>query len=78
VIAAISRGCRCGFSWTTDIEQADWFAKRTEYFGFPAEVYEVTVTTDRILGVINGGRSEREIILNPRRLRGRWTPRLVA
>jgi hypothetical protein len=66
-----------GFSWTTDIEPADWFARRTALLGFPAEVYEATVTTDRILGVINGGRGESEIILNPRRLRGRWTPRLM-
>ena len=46
-------------------------------FGFPAAVYGLTLPHEMLLGVIGGveGRGEREVIVNPRRLRGRWTPR---
>jgi hypothetical protein len=39
-------------------------------------VFEVTLTHDRLLATLGGvdGRSEAEVIVNPRRLRGRWSP----
>lgn len=66
-----------GFSWTWDPYRAAWFAERTALFGFPAAIWEVTLPRDRLLATIGGveGRNEREVIVNPRRLRGRWSPR---
>lgn len=69
-----------GFSWTWDLERAKWFASRlSNYFGDAGTVYRVTLPEDRLLAVIGGteGRSEHEVIVNPRRLTGRWTPEQV-
>jgi len=69
-----------GFSWTLDFDRAQWFAARTRLFGMPAAVYRLACPPTLVLGVIFGepsGRGEREIIVNPRRLRGRWTPHEV-
>jgi hypothetical protein len=73
--AAVSRAC--GFSWTWERERADWFAQRIALARIPAAVYEITLPREMLLAVIGGveGRGEREVIVNPRRLRGRWTPR---
>jgi hypothetical protein len=62
-----------GFSWAWERERAEWFAARTAWLGFPAAVYEVTLPREMLLAVIGGveGRGEREVIVNPRRLRGR-------
>jgi hypothetical protein len=75
------RGAACsharGFSWTWNPERAAWFARRTALAGIPAAVYEVTLPRDKLLATLGGveGRSEAEVIVNPRRLRGRWSPR---
>jgi len=68
-----------GFSWTWEQERAEWFAQRTALFGIPAAVYEVTLPRELLLGVIGGveSRGEHEVLVNPRRLRGRWTPREI-
>lgn len=77
----VYRGCarsrQRGFSWTLNRKQAQWFAQRSELFGFPSAVFEITLPHDRILGLNVGveGRGEAEVIVNPRRLRGRWSPR---
>lgn len=70
-----------GFSWTWQLEQAEWFAGRLfNYSGKPVAVYQVTLPEDLLLAVLGGveGRGEREVIVNPRRLPGRWTPKAVA
>jgi hypothetical protein len=66
-----------GFWWTWQRERAEWFAQRTASFGLPAAVYEVTLRREMLLASIGGveGRDEREVLVNPRRLRGRYTPR---
>jgi hypothetical protein len=66
-----------GFSWSWEPQRAEWFACRLALAGRPASVYEVTLRRDLLLAVIGGveGRGEREVLVNPRRLRGRYTPR---
>ncbi|MFO0684924.1 MAG: hypothetical protein U0234_22895 [Sandaracinus sp.] len=70
---AISKHAR-GMSWTTDLERANWFANRfRDRFECPSNVYEVTAPLDALLVDVDavesrGGRQEREIIVDPRRL----------
>ncbi|MDQ2910192.1 MAG: hypothetical protein M3R39_04140, partial [Actinomycetota bacterium] len=75
--AALSR--MRGFSWTWEIERARWFAHRTACFGFAAGVFTVTLEPEMLLAVASGveGRGEREVLVNPNRLRGRFTPQLI-
>lgn len=70
-----------GFSWTWNRSLADWFAQRgLAMFGYPTAVYTLTLPKEMLLALIGGteGRGEREVVVNPRRLRGRWTPREIA
>jgi len=46
-------------------------------FGMPASVFEVTVRPVAVLARIDEGRQEAEVVVNPNRLRGFQTPRLV-
>lgn len=50
-----------GISWTTDREQAEWFANR---FGRDYPVWEVTIDKEQALGYLTG-RGESEVILPP-------------
>lgn len=76
----IFRGCsyerRRGMSWTTDLEQAEWFAARLVWVA-AGNVYEATVPPVAVLALV-GGRSEAEVVVNPNRLRGRAAPKLGA
>ena len=67
-----------GFSWTVDPDRARWFADRSAGAGFPALVFAVTVPVSHVLAALGvEGRSEGEIILNPNRLHGRFTPHVI-
>jgi hypothetical protein len=66
-----------GFSWTTDFGSAAWFARRIRLLKpDDAHMFEVTVPPDFVLADI-AGRNEDEIVVNPNRLRGRFTPRAL-
>lgn len=54
-------GTKEGFSWTTDLEQAKWFANR---WRDNHPVWKATVTKRDIIGYCDG-RGEKEIIVNP-------------
>ncbi|MGI8861627.1 MAG: hypothetical protein ACR2GV_02730 [Gaiellaceae bacterium] len=55
-----------GFSWTVDIDKARWFAQREIGFGRgPAGVYEAVVPPSWVLGKIEAGRGEAEVIVDP-------------
>jgi len=65
-----------GFSWTTRIEQAQWFAERFQAIRPPTFVFEVTVPPHAVLADILG-RNEFEIVVNPNCLRGVATPKIA-
>jgi hypothetical protein len=54
-------------SWTSDIEKARWFASRTSlFFGEPTGmVFTATVDPMWVLAVLNRGRGEAEIVVDP-------------
>jgi hypothetical protein len=54
-------------SWTQDVEKAQWFAARTSlFYGEPTGmVFTATVDPTWVLGAINGGRGEAEIVVDP-------------
>jgi len=64
-IVTVYRGTRCtnwqGFSWTTDIEKAKWFAKRYKDAG---HVTEGRVLKENVLGYF-AGRGESEVVCHP-------------
>lgn len=75
-----------GMSWTRNIEKARWFASRNALFShvfydvkLPGAIFEATVPPAAVLACLDGdgSRDESEVVVNPRRLRGRWTPRLI-
>jgi hypothetical protein len=49
-------------SWTDDIEQAKWFAKRLPFLESPA-VYEATFSAAQVIVFVDG--AEREFIAAP-------------
>ena len=57
-----------GMSWTTDIEVAKWFSKRFNLGQKVGNVYEASVSRSDILAYFLG-RSEHEIVVDPRGLR---------
>lgn len=63
-----------GMSWTTDPERAQWFADRCVSIGAPAaHVYTVGAPRRAVLADVDaiegeGGRGEREIIIDPDQL----------
>jgi hypothetical protein len=54
-----------GMSWTTDPDTAAWFAHR---FGHRGEVFTTTLAKRKILAYFDD-RSEREVLIDPRRIR---------
>lgn len=77
-----------GMSWTSNIETARWFADRESLFSLhrygldvhiPCPVYEARVPPAAVLACIDGpdSRGESEVVVNPRRLRGRWAPNVI-
>jgi hypothetical protein len=54
-----------GLSWTTDLEKAEWFAKR---FNLKGTVYQATISKNRIF-LYTHKRCENEVIVNPRYLK---------
>lgn len=63
------------FSWSPDEEVARWFANRlASYLFVEAAVYEVSVRPVAVLALIDHirtvGGQEREVVVNPNRLRG--------
>jgi hypothetical protein len=52
-------------SWTTDPDTAAWFAHR---FGHRGEVFTTTLAKRKILAYFDD-RSEREVLIDPRRIR---------
>lgn len=53
-------------AWTTDLEEAEWFARRlrdTWKLG-PAAVYSATVAPDNVLATLHG-RGESEVVVDP-------------
>lgn len=55
------------FSWTTDINKARWFASRWEKDG-SGKLYSALIPKHFIF-MFNNGREEKEIVLNPNKLR---------
>jgi len=66
-----------GFSWTTQLEQAKWFANRFRDNRPPTFVFEATIPPHAVLADILG-RNEFEIVVNPHCLRGAATPCPIA
>lgn len=59
------RGSLKALSWTTDIEKAEWFAKRWDKNG---KVYSVNVSKDDVLAVFSS-RGESELVVDYTKLR---------
>jgi hypothetical protein len=65
-------GRTIGMSWTTELDQAIWFHGRNGRYGFSdARLLRATVAPVRILGIVDGGRDESEVIVNPQRLKSK-------
>jgi hypothetical protein len=65
-----------GLSWTRDHDRANWFHKRNvETWNLSGpRLLHTFAPPNTILGVIDGGRGEREVIVDPLRLRRAGAP----
>lgn len=62
-------GRRRGMSWTTERDRAKWFANRWERDDrHHALVFETVVEPAVVLALLTGGRSESEVVVDPRLL----------
>ena len=56
-----------GWSWTTDPDKAEWFARRFAVRGKECFVAEGTVSKQYVIAYFTG-RNESEIVVDPRRV----------
>ena len=73
VYRGTTAGGRRGMSWTTDLEQARWFADRiVRMTGTKAEVVTVVAPPEAVLAIMDEvepkGRMENEVVIDPRLL----------
>lgn len=63
------RGCseegKYGFSWTSDLSRAQWFANR---FGQGDPVYQIEASPDMVLARFDERRGESEWVLDPEQI----------
>lgn len=62
---------RFGWSWTDDVEQAEWFAERWRQGGHDGRVWTVTVPPEAILAHFPTSRNESEWVIIPTGLKVR-------
>jgi hypothetical protein len=54
-----------GWSWTADLQKARWFAGRQVLFQRDGRVYVTAVDPSAVLALIDGGRGEAEVVVDP-------------
>ena len=54
-----------GWSWTTDLTRARWFAGREVLFQRDGRVYVTIVAPEAVCAFIDGGRAEAEVVVDP-------------
>ena len=61
-------GRSIGLAWSRDQERAGWFHKRNLERGWQARLLHVVAPPTAVLGILDEGRGEQEVILHPHRL----------
>ena len=71
---------RKGMSWTLDIDEARWHARRelTDFRHDDAAVFRAKVPRQHVLAILLHGSTASEVVVDPRALRGSAEPRMVA
>jgi hypothetical protein len=66
-----------GFSWSLLREIAEQYVEAFNLSGYAAGVFKTTIPADAVLAMIEKDAGEDEVIVDPTRLRGACTPKLI-